>query len=109
MSSKAKSKLFSKNKGLKNFFVSFLFILAFFLILFNKTDYLLINKIKSTGIDIVHPVANVISLPFKVTINTIEKINKAKIVYIYNGHIDNYFKSSKSELIWHFRYLYKRQ
>ena len=39
----------------------------------------------------------------------LEKINKAKIVYIYNGHIDNYFKSSKSELLWHFRYLYKRQ
>ena len=39
----------------------------------------------------------------------LEKINKAKIVYIYNGHIDNYFKSSKSELMWHFRYLYKRQ
>ena len=39
----------------------------------------------------------------------LEKINKAKIVYIYNGHIDNYFKSSKAELLWHFRYLYKRQ
>ena len=39
----------------------------------------------------------------------LSKINQTKIVYIYNGHIDNYFKSSKSELIWHFRHLYKRQ
>ena len=39
----------------------------------------------------------------------LSKINQAKIVYIYNGYIDNYFKSSKSELLWHFRNLYKRQ
>ena len=39
----------------------------------------------------------------------LEKINKAHTVYIYNGFLESYFKSSKSELIYHFRERYKKQ
>jgi rod shape-determining protein MreC len=44
----------------------FLFLLTFILILFNKTDYYLILKVKSYGLDYINPVANVISFPVNI-------------------------------------------
>jgi len=38
-----------------------------------------------------------------------KKIKSAKQVYIYNGWADDYFKSTKEELLNWFSYRYKRQ
>ena len=61
-----KNKSLSKRKNFNNFFLSILFVTTFFLILFNKTDYYLINKLKSFGIDIVNPITRFVSSPFTI-------------------------------------------
>tara|TARA_R100000773_G_C4150686_1_gene72895 strand:+ start:241 stop:513 length:273 start_codon:yes stop_codon:yes gene_type:complete len=38
-----------------------------------------------------------------------KKIKSAKSVYIYNGFAEDYFKSTKDELLSWFNYRYKRQ
>ena len=58
-----------RKKSLSNFFLSFLFILTFLLILFNKTDYLLANKIKHIGIDVISPMTKIISSPVTIVTN----------------------------------------
>lgn len=37
----------------------------------------------------------------------IDKINKANAVYVYNGFTEFYFKTIKSDLLYHFRKTYK--
>ena len=37
----------------------------------------------------------------------INKINSAKRVYVYNGFTEFYFKTSKADLLYHFRKTYK--
>ena len=58
-----------RNKSFSSFLISLLFILSFFLIFFNKTDYFLAYKIKDIGIDIVSPITRVISAPITITKN----------------------------------------
>ena len=57
------------NKNIKNIAIPFLFILTFLLVLFNKTDYFLVTKMKSTSIDIVNPISKFIYYPIKLSIN----------------------------------------
>ncbi len=66
---KNRNKSLSKRKNYNNFFLSILFVTTFFLILFNKTDYYLINKLKSIGIDIVNPITQFVSSPFTMVNN----------------------------------------
>ena len=75
MDKKNKKNFFFKTKNLSNIYLSILFILTFLLIFFNKTDYLIINQIKSTGFDIINPISKVISFPISTTIKTINSIN----------------------------------
>ena len=79
MKSKSKSRLFVKNKNIKNIAIPFLFILTFLLVLFNKTDYFLVNKMKTTSIDVVNPISKVIFYPIKLSINTIDLINDLRL------------------------------
>lgn len=65
MSYRNKIKFFPKTK---NYSVTFLFALSFFLIVFNKTDYFIIDKIKSVGVDYITPITNVVTLPVKITV-----------------------------------------
>ena len=74
------SKFFSKTKNIPNYFISILFLLTFLLIFFNKTDYFLINKFKSLGIDFINPISTVITSPIKVTLKTINSINDLRFV-----------------------------
>ena len=69
---------FTKTKNFSNLSLPILFILTFLLIIFNKTDYVVINKIKSFGIDIITPATNIISAPVKVTINLTKTINELR-------------------------------
>ena len=63
MKVKNKSRLFVKSKNIKNIAIPFLFILTFLLVLFNKADYFLVNKMKSTSIDVVNPISKDIYYP----------------------------------------------
>ena len=45
----------TKAKNLGKVYITVLFILTFLLILFNKTDYIVVNKIKSLSTDVLNP------------------------------------------------------
>jgi len=75
-----KSRLFVKSKNIKNIAIPFLFIFTFLLVLFNKADYFLVNKMKSTSIDVVNPISKVIFYPIRLSINTIDQINDLRLV-----------------------------
>ena len=59
----------ARNKSFSRFFISLLFLLTFFLIFFNKTDYFISKKIKDIGIDIISPITRFISSPITITKN----------------------------------------
>ena len=80
MKLKNKTRIFVKSKNIKNIAIPFLFILTFLLVLFNKADYFLVNKMKSTSIDIVNPISKVIYYPIQLSINTIHLINDLRLV-----------------------------
>ena len=73
-------KTFSKTKSFNNITLSILFILTFLLIIFNKTDYLIVNKIKSLGIDIVTPITTIITYPVKISNKVINSINQIRFL-----------------------------
>ena len=75
-----KSKIFVKSKTVKNFIIPIFFVFTFLLVFFNKTDYFLVNKIKSTGIDVVNPISQFIFYPIDVTIKTVDIINDLRLV-----------------------------
>ena len=50
----------AKKKSISSFLLPLLFLLTFFLIIFNKTDYFLIDKVKGYGVDYLLPVTKVI-------------------------------------------------
>ncbi len=78
---------FTKSKNLSNFFLSFLFILSFLLILFNKADYVVINKIKSLSTDIVVPITKIITSPVQFTSKGINKINQIRYLDNENARL----------------------
>ena len=59
---------FVKSKNFSNIFILFLFILSFLLIIFNKADYIVVNKIKSLSADVVVPITKIITSPVNVAI-----------------------------------------
>ena len=67
-----------KKQSYKNAFISFLFILTFVLILFNKTDYFIADKIKIVGIDYVSPLTQFISSPVTLVSNAVSRIINIK-------------------------------
>ena len=76
----SKSRLVIKSKNIKNISIPFLFIFTFLLVLFNKTDYFLVNKVKSTGLDVVNPVSRAISYPINITVQAVDFINDLRLV-----------------------------
>ena len=64
-----------RKKSYGSYFLSLLFLLAFFLILFNKTDYFLANKVKDLGIDLASPVTRFISAPVTILMNIGVRLN----------------------------------
>ena len=75
---KNKTQIISKKKNLTNIFFSFLFILTFILILFNKTDYFIVNKIKGISLDYVTPITRFISSPIEIFNNAVIRVNDIK-------------------------------
>ena len=66
-----KIKSISKSSILSSASVSIVFIFSFFLIFFSKSDYYLVNQLKSISSEIVNPVTKIASLPVSITSNAI--------------------------------------
>lgn len=81
---KNKTNTILKKKNYTSFFLSFLFILTFILILFNKTDYFIMNKLKGFGLDYTTPITRFISSPIEMINNIAIRVNSIK-----NLEIDN--------------------
>ena len=58
-----------KKKNFSTFLLPILFIITFLLVLFNKTDYVVANKVKSIGIDYINPITTLISKPTNIIID----------------------------------------
>jgi rod shape-determining protein MreC len=67
-----------KKTNNKSFFLSFIFILTFVLILFNKTDYFLINKVKGVSLDYITPITTFASSPIDIFSNIIKRVQGIK-------------------------------
>jgi rod shape-determining protein MreC len=87
MASENKSKLFTKNKNLHHLLVPFLFILTFLLVLFNKTDYFLVSKMKSASIDIFTPISIAITYPVNITTKTLNYVSDLRFVKLENNKL----------------------
>ena len=68
----------AKKKTFSGFFLSVLFVLTLLLILFNKTDYYIANKIKHVGVDIISPITKIISFPITVVSNIGLRLNNIR-------------------------------
>ena len=75
-----KIRSFTKTRNFSNLFFSIFFILTFLLVLFNKTDYVIVNKIKSFSIDVITPAVGIINFPIKVTANAVKTINEIRFL-----------------------------
>ena len=82
---KHKIKSLTKTENSSRLFITVIFVFSFLLILFNKTDYVIVNKIKSAGIDIITPVTAFITAPVKVVVNISEEINEIR--YLKNQNL----------------------
>ena len=64
-----KVKAISRTRFIKNILLSFIFLLSFLLILFSKSDYILINKFKLISNTYLHPITSVVTAPLQVVSN----------------------------------------
>ena len=61
-----KVKAISRSRFLRNVFLTSVFILSFLLIFFSKSDYFVVNKVKSISNNYLHPITSFIVSPVKV-------------------------------------------
>mgnify|MGYP001161291856 CR=1 FL=1 len=61
-----KVKAISRSRFLRNIFLSSIFILSFLLIFFSKSDYFVVNKIKSISNNYLYPITTFLTSPVKV-------------------------------------------
>ena len=88
----------TKAKNLGKLYITILFVLTFLLIIFNKTDYIVINKIKSLSTDVLNPVSRFITSPVKVATQTVHKINEIRFLQQDNLKLKEEVKRLKK---WH--------
>ncbi len=84
MLNRIRGKSLTRKKSFSNFLIPFLFFLTFVLILFNKTDYFLVNKVKSFGIDYLRPVTTIISAPVNLITNIGTRIKEIQYLEFEN-------------------------
>ena len=60
-----KVKALSRSRVIKNIFLSSIFFLFFSLILFSKSDYFFVNKLKSISNSYLHPITSFVVAPVK--------------------------------------------
>ena len=61
-----KVKAISRSRFLKNILLTSIFILSFLLIFFSKSDYFVVNKVKSISNSYLHPITSFFVSPVKV-------------------------------------------
>ncbi len=71
-----KIKALASTKVLTSLSASIVFISSFLLIFFSKSDYILINQIKSVSNEIVNPITKIVSLPINITSNLVNNFNE---------------------------------
>ena len=80
-----KVKAISRSRFLKNLFLSFIFLLSFLLILFSKSDYFLVDKLKSISNNYLHPITTFIITPIKIVSNIKTQIYEFKNLKFENN------------------------
>ena len=73
-----KVKAISRSKFLKNLSLSIIFLLSFLLILFSKSDYVIVNKFKSISNSYLHPITSFVAAPIKLASNIKSQISDFK-------------------------------
>ena len=61
-----KVKAISRSRFLRNIFLTSIFILSFLSIFFSKSDYFVVNKVKSISNNYLHPITSFLVSPVKV-------------------------------------------
>ena len=80
MSNKGKIKFFVKAKNFNSLYLSILFIITFILIVFTKSDYILVNKIKSISTDRILPLTKIITTPIQIMTNIANTLNEYRFL-----------------------------
>ena len=70
----------TKVKNLGKLYITILFILVFLLIIFNKADYIVVNKIKTLSTDVLNPASSFVNTPVKVATQAVNKINEIRFL-----------------------------
>ena len=78
MAPRFKVKVLQTSKILKNAAIISIVLLSFFLVFFSKSDYLLINSIKSISSNTITPITKVISSPLNFISNLANEFNQFK-------------------------------
>ena len=78
------NKIFYKSKKLNFIFIPIIFATTFFLIFVDKVDFVIANKIKSTGSDLITPVSMFVSYPIKTVTTFINNIDDFRKIYYEN-------------------------
>ncbi len=73
-----KVKAISRSRLIKNASLSIIFILTFLLILFSKSDYVIINKFKSISNSYIHPITSFVVAPVKIASSIKSQISDFK-------------------------------
>ena len=80
-----KVKVISRSKFVKNFSLSLLFGVSFLLIFFSKTDYFLINKVKTISNNYIHPITKFVVAPVSIVSNIKSQIYNFKYLKSENN------------------------
>ena len=75
----------SRLKFLKNFFLSFIFVLSFLLILFSKSDYFIVSKFKSISNTYIHPITSILVMPVKFVSNVQNQLYEFRNLKLENN------------------------
>ena len=78
MSPKFQIKAVPKIKTLKQISIITIVSLSFLLVFFSKTDYYIINSVKSISSNLINPVSYIVSAPINIFSNLITEFNQFK-------------------------------
>ena len=84
MAPKFQIKVFQLSKFLKNFTIVSVIFLSFFLVLFSKTDYFIINGLKNLSSSVVSPITRFISAPIYAFSNLTEEYKQFRSLKFEN-------------------------
>ena len=78
MAPKFKARVLSTSRILKNIMIISIVLISFFLVLFSKSDYILINSIKNASSSFIGPITKIISSPITIISNFKNEYNQFK-------------------------------